>query len=471
MKYLPNIICSKSNLSRTTGIAKLLAVASLALLPAAVFAQEVPGGVCNADLNAGAVGGPLFYINEPVTINLDLGAGIVLDGEGTAGWLDIYRFSYQMDCSDGDTWPDCTPAGNTVVFVEDSVTTNCTAITGTGGDAITFDTDWNEITQEVIFEVTDPDTIRNMSEETCNVSFEIMVTEVADDNSQREVIELTGFGNILGEENDAICSNTLTAGQGASVSFDLSSLSTRFTVTKEFSDQNTDPVQVNISCNDGFVSQPSFMITKDSQVTFVVKDYIVGSMDCDVWESEVDDYTPVYTPGLDGGVADVSADETGCHFDNIENGDFTCHVTNYADAARFTVYKMWDLSGSVGDAVDQSVDITISCGPGTITSVDGLVGDYGNEVTRQLLGDGSIEVTVDTASGPALCSATEADLASGVESEDDCSARLISAGESSECTFYNAVYFEGIPTLSQYGLALMALLMLGVGMVGFRRFA
>ncbi|MBT8052804.1 MAG: IPTL-CTERM sorting domain-containing protein, partial [Xanthomonadales bacterium] len=27
------------------------------------------------------------------------------------------------------------------------------------------------------------------------------------------------------------------------------------------------------------------------------------------------------------------------------------------------------------------------------------------------------------------------------------------------------------PTLSQYGLALMALLMLGVGMVGFRRFA
>ena len=39
------------------------------------------------------------------------------------------------------------------------------------------------------------------------------------------------------------------------------------------------------------------------------------------------------------------------------------------------------------------------------------------------------------------------------------------------CTFTNTVFFEGIPTLSQYGLALMALLMLGVGMVGFRRFA
>jgi hypothetical protein len=32
------------------------------------------------------------------------------------------------------------------------------------------------------------------------------------------------------------------------------------------------------------------------------------------------------------------------------------------------------------------------------------------------------------------------------------------------------VFFEGIPTLSQYGMAIMALLMLGVGFVGFRRF-
>ncbi|MBT8060186.1 MAG: IPTL-CTERM sorting domain-containing protein [Gammaproteobacteria bacterium] len=33
------------------------------------------------------------------------------------------------------------------------------------------------------------------------------------------------------------------------------------------------------------------------------------------------------------------------------------------------------------------------------------------------------------------------------------------------------MFFEGIPTLSQWGMALMALLMLGVGLVGFRRFA
>jgi hypothetical protein len=38
------------------------------------------------------------------------------------------------------------------------------------------------------------------------------------------------------------------------------------------------------------------------------------------------------------------------------------------------------------------------------------------------------------------------------------------------CDVEGTVFFEGIPTLSQYGLAIMALLMLGVGFVGMRRF-
>ena len=38
------------------------------------------------------------------------------------------------------------------------------------------------------------------------------------------------------------------------------------------------------------------------------------------------------------------------------------------------------------------------------------------------------------------------------------------------CTITNTESFEGIPTLSQYGMAIMALLMLGVGFIGMRRF-
>ncbi|MBT8048579.1 MAG: IPTL-CTERM sorting domain-containing protein [Gammaproteobacteria bacterium] len=444
-----------------------MAAASLALLPMMAFGQTEPGGVCNAELNAGAVGGPLFYINEPITIGLSLGAGEVLDGNDNVGWLDIFRFSYQMDCSDGDTWPECNAAGNTVEFMPGSVTTSCT---GEGDVPVTLSTE--VVDQEVIFTVTDPESIRNLSENVCEVTFDIMVTDVADENTEREIIELTGFGSILGEgTNDAVCSNTLTAGGGASVRFDLSTLATRFLVTKEFSDDNPDPVQMNISCNDGFVSQPSFSITQETSVTFVVKDYLPGFMNCVVWESDVDGYTPTYEPGLDGGIADLSSDGA-CRYDSIVQGDFTCNVVNDANPASFTVRKVWDLSGAVGDEVDQTANITITCTPGAILTVDGVAGDYGNSITRTLDGNGEILVTADTGElGTVSCSASETLVDSGVEPTDDCVARSIANGESSECTFTNTVFFEGIPTLNQYGLALLALLMLGVGMVSFRRFA
>lgn len=59
-----------------------------------------------------------------------------------------------------------------------------------------------------------------------------------------------------------------------------------------------------------------------------------------------------------------------------------------------------------------------------------------------------------------------------IESENDCGGSVeIFPGQGAECTVTNSVFFEGIPTLNQYGLALLALLMLGVGMVGFRRFS
>jgi len=467
MKNLENAMARRD--FKCAWMLKLLAAASVGMLPALAGAQEVPGGVCNAALNASAVGGPLFYINEPITINLNLGAGIVLDGDDppVEGWLDIYRFSYQMDCSDGDTWPDCTPAGNTVVFIADSVTTDCT---GEADVPVTFDT--SVVDQEILFTaINPPGSIRNMSEQTCNVTFDIMVTGVADENPEREIIELTGFGNILGDEsNDAICSNTLTTGQGASVRFDLSTLATHFRVTKEFSDDNPDPVEVNIRCNTGLPLEQDFQITQDTSVSFTVNDYEPGAMSCRVWESNVDHYSATYTPGLQGGVAgDVRGEETGCYFDNIVNGDFTCHITNVADPAMFTVYKEWFVDPTGGDSVSEIAHVTIWCDkeittPGAESVSDGWI------LYKEMQGDDSLTATIDTSTGTAQCRADEYFDESGIVSEDDCGLRLIPAGGSSECTIVNTVFFEGIPTLSTIGVALMALLMLGVGMVGFRRF-
>jgi hypothetical protein len=105
--------------------------------------------------------------------------------------------------------------------------------------------------------------------------------------------------------------------------------------------------------------------------------------------------------------------------------------------------------------------------------VDGSDHD-GSNTTNVVLGDGdSSYLTVDASAGATQCSATEDVIQSGVESEasDDCTDADLPAGGSASCTFTNTVFFEGIPTLSQYGLAIMALLMLGIGFMGFRRFA
>jgi hypothetical protein len=46
-----------------------------------------------------------------------------------------------------------------------------------------------------------------------------------------------------------------------------------------------------------------------------------------------------------------------------------------------------------------------------------------------------------------------------------------SINASDSCLITNTVFLEGIPTLGLYGAAILAVLLLGVGLVGFRRFA
>lgn len=92
-------------------------------------------------------------------------------------------------------------------------------------------------------------------------------------------------------------------------------------------------------------------------------------------------------------------------------------------------------------------------------------------------GDGDSSYTVDNLytdpqGGDTYCVATENAFDSALESDQGCQNRVYfnAAGATGECTVTNTVFFEGIPTLSQAGLAILAVLMLGVGFVGFRRF-
>jgi len=234
----------------------------------------------------------------------------------------------------------------------------------------------------------------------------------------------------------------------------------RFKVTKFFSDGSDFEVDVNLTCNTGLPLSQDFTIAggDETGVTFVVTDYVPGDLNCEVTETgSPDGYDVVYNGGA------------GCSWTGIEGGFFSCMIINEAKPATFTAHVEWDVTNSGGDYVNDDTWVTIHC-EDKILNDDAEWTGY-DWILTGLRGDGgSLTALADTQDGPAYCSATQYVTASGVESSDDCYERAIAAGGHSSCTFHNVVFFEGIPTLSQYGLALLALLMLGVGMVGFRRF-
>ncbi len=240
-----------------------------------------------------------------------------------------------------------------------------------------------------------------------------------------------------------------------------------FLVTKTYTDSNPDAVEVTLSCNNGLPLEQSLMISEGNPVNFVVTNFTEGEVDCEVTETGTADG---YTPSYDNGSV---ASDVSCAYTDVASGEYSCAITNNADPATFTVTKYWNIDGVVGDAVDLSASVTIQCDGRVIQAIDGEpLHSYADSVSTTLEGDGaSVTVTLSTAQGPATCQASEQISQSGVESEDDCSQRAIPAGGSSSCTITNTVFFEGIPTLSQYGLVLLALLTLGIGFVGLRRFA
>jgi hypothetical protein len=231
-----------------------------------------------------------------------------------------------------------------------------------------------------------------------------------------------------------------------------------FKVTKTFSDGNDAEVDVKLTCNSGLPLEQEFTITGGDPdgVTFVVTDIPESGATCEVTESGGPDGYSAYLNG--GG---------GCTWEDVTTGYFRCEITNEANPATYTVYKDWTVYREGGDVVLGEADVTIECD----SYIDGGWEDDGTWYLSDTLGDGdSLSADVDTTEGPATCSASETVSESGVESSAvGCGEVSLSAGGSHTCTFTNTVFFEGIPTLSQYGLALLVLLTLGVGFITLRR--
>lgn len=264
----------------------------------------------------------------------------------------------------------------------------------------------------------------------------------------------------------------------------------RFTVTKDFTDDNPMPVEVTLTCNGGLPLTQSFEISDSGptpapvhviqategpgtppsnfdSVSFVLTNFQEGETDCTVVETTgLDDYTPSYDDGTPSTV--------NCSFEDITSGGYTCEIINTPVPGEYTVAVNWEIveseAGSEEENYDVGIDVTCTA---DILTVNGSVVSPSMEYSGTL-GDGeSVVLGVDTSTGPASCSTTQTLSQSGVEpmASSECTDGAVDSAENTTCTFTNTVFFEGIPTLSQWGIAVMALMMLGLGLLGFRRFS
>jgi len=252
----------------------------------------------------------------------------------------------------------------------------------------------------------------------------------------------------------------------------------RFQVTKEFTDgDNPTAVEMTINCFTGLPITQSQTIDETQDVTFVVTEFDSGELDCEITEEALNGYTPTYEPG---GLGTFNADG-GCNFDDVGGGsENTCHVVNDADLVDVEIEKVWVIEGSSGDELDTDYQLTLFCNApiedGEETCDSGPEYPVGNgngyyQSCKEFFGDGSqVFIALVQPEYPSShCWVEETVYDSSAEVDNDCGNLVISAGQGDSCVITNAVFFEGIPTLGQYGMAILALLMLGVGLVGFRR--
>lgn len=492
--------------------AGLILLAPVLMMPGQVFAQ---GFNCPAY-------GELNYVPEDNSGPFELGQVIPIELTiampyigGATPTVNIDHFQYFLDCESGLDlpFPGCTPQGNGVTFVG-PVTTTCTddnnvtpakLVTDQTGVIVDF---WavdnlgdNPPPATAAIELQSPATnVPPNTPNTCAVNFGVQIDSLSEANSTDPVFEYA-----LWTTADAICDNQAASDTLANLTIPISNPNAVFWVTKDFTDDNESPVDVHLRCNTGINRVQDFTITDPSaggifdKVGFIVYGIPSTGANCRVFEGPVpegykDKYKADFT---EGAVFDdlYAKNGEGCFFEGVQSGEYFCDITNKAEPATFKVTKEWVIIGDGGDDVEEWVDVTITCDSEILEVISGdkpeTKADGDSVSSRQAaasdqvssvnfntnykvhgsLGDGdSLSVLVDTKKGPATCRAKEEVQESGVESMDDCGNRSIPAGGFSECTFVNTVFFEGIPTLNQYGMALLALLMIGLGAVSLRRF-
>ncbi len=251
-----------------------------------------------------------------------------------------------------------------------------------------------------------------------------------------------------------------------------------FAVQKRFADgNNITPVELKIRCNTGLPLEQSLTVLPNEgefgafEVKFIVEEFADGDLNCELWEDTPAGYTANYDCQADASCS-TSKGAGPCAFQGVEIGaNNLCLIQNYVEPVAFTVNKQW-LFTSNDSVIEDTARITLFC--------DNVVDGDGEYINGSMIWswDFDVENASHTAAvyprfdGSTSCRAEEVVLSSAVESDGGCADPVtIHVGDGPHsCTVTNTVFFEGIPTLNQFGLLLFSALMLLTGMAATRRF-
>lgn len=245
----------------------------------------------------------------------------------------------------------------------------------------------------------------------------------------------------------------------------------------------TQTVTATLTCNTGNPLQQSFEIgpTTDDKVVFVVDNFDLQTfIDCEITASSLSGFIVLAVTANGADTGDTCLYEA----DPVDGtalieGLNTCVFQMAPAPFSFEIEKVWEFDSEDVDVSDFA-SINWWCNnvvqPGLDNAVTTISGGFGISGNGTWIVGGGIGTHPNpwagTLGGTTTCYASESAFDSAVESDQGCAGGTTFSVSDLEggCTITNSVFFEGIPTLSQYGLAIMALLMLGVGFIGFRRF-
>jgi len=308
------------------------------------------------------------------------------------------------------------------------------------------------------------------------------VTEPVPPGGYYEVSSTCNDLSIVPSDDDTLCTITNAPTRAT------------FKVTKIFADgNNVDEIEVSIDCNTGLILDQDKDLGDGEWVEFVVTSFTEGTLDCTITEDGLAGYAgEYYNVSLD-----VTNDES-CEYTEVGGGDaYECEITNTPLDVDVDITKEWLYPGSAdASAVSDEFTFVLYCTDASIVGGskvggfkltespsavidtcafggDSPVSSY-DQYCKTLYGSG--DETFNEQVNPYVwpggsCYVMEINVDPAVEVDNGCGSLEVSAGSGDSCTITNTVFFEGIPTLSQYGMALLALLMLGVGFVSFRRFS